>query len=392
MKRQPWTKRPAVLAASIAVTAALGATALPGTAVATAPSDGPQAARSVSHDPDATQVKHDLPGPFSKKQDAERTAALQQVVAGRRQGPEERRLQRRQARQRASTSSWAGRRPTRSSRSWSSSATQVDNTTTYDPDGPDGPQPPVTEYGGTPGPLHNQIAEPDRATDNCTVWQADYNQQHFQDLYFGTRAGKDSLKTYYEKQSSGRYSVDGEVSDWVKVPYNEARYGSNGCGGTICANAWDLVRDGVNEWVADQKAQGRTDAADQGRPGAVRPVGPLRLRRRRQLQRARRLHRPLPDRARRRRRGRRRRRPGRGRHLGAPLVRLRHRRRRRPARPTTRPAAPRSATPASGSATTPSSRRTAASASSPTSTATTSVCRTSTTPPAPARTPPASGR
>ena len=35
----------------------------------------------------------------------------------------------------------------------------------------------------------------------------------------------ESLKTYYEKQSSGRYSVDGMVTDWVKVKYNEARYG-----------------------------------------------------------------------------------------------------------------------------------------------------------------------
>ncbi len=42
-------------------------------------------------------------------------------------------------------------------------------------------------------------------------------------------AGVESLKTYYEAQSSGRYSVNGEVTDWVKVRYNEARYGrSNG--------------------------------------------------------------------------------------------------------------------------------------------------------------------
>ena len=51
-----------------------------------------------------------------------------------------------------------------------------------------------------------------------TVWQPDYNQQHYQDLYFGTGTGAESLKTYYEKQSSGRYTVDGEVTDWVKVP------------------------------------------------------------------------------------------------------------------------------------------------------------------------------
>src|SRR3954452_20262620 len=111
------------------------------------------------------------------------------------------------------------------------------------------------------GPLHNQIPAPDRANDNRTVWQADYNRQHYQDLYFGS--GPDSLKSYYEKQSSGRYSVDGTVTDWVKVPYNEARYGrSNGypCTGSVCANSYDLIRDGINAWIDQQHAAGRTDA------------------------------------------------------------------------------------------------------------------------------------
>ena len=79
------------------------------------------------------------------------------------------------------------------------------------------------------GPLHNEIDEPNRAVDNSTVWQADYSADHYRQLYFGKGNGVESLKTYYEAQSSGRYSVDGEVTDWVKVRYNEARYGrSNG--------------------------------------------------------------------------------------------------------------------------------------------------------------------
>ncbi|MBR7676116.1 immune inhibitor A domain-containing protein [Streptomyces daliensis] len=114
------------------------------------------------------------------------------------------------------------------------------------------------KYGGTPGPVHNTIPEPDRANDNSTYWQKDFNREHFEDLYFSD-ATEDSVKSYYEKQSSGRYSVDGAVSDWVKVDYNEARYGSNHCGDTNCPNVWDAVRDGVNKWVADQKAAGRTD-------------------------------------------------------------------------------------------------------------------------------------
>ena len=113
------------------------------------------------------------------------------------------------------------------------------------------------------GPLHNAIPQPDRSVDNSTVWQADYDRAYFQKLYFGTGAGVESLKTYYEAQSSGRYSVDGQVSDWVKVPFNEARYGrSDGfpCASNVCSNTWDLVRDGINQWVADQESAGQTEA------------------------------------------------------------------------------------------------------------------------------------
>ena len=170
------------------------------------------------------------------------------------------------------------------------------------------------------------------------------------------------------------------------VPYNEARYGrSNGfpCDDVVCDNTWNLVEDGMNAWV------GRTARPPVARPAQIKAelatydvARPLRLRRRRQLQRARRLHRPPADRARRRRPGRRRPVPGRGRHLEPPLVRLRHRRRHhRPGR-RTRSAASRSATPASGPATTRSSPRTVACPPSPTSTGTTSASRTTTTPPA----------
>ncbi|SDR83431.1 immune inhibitor A [Paraoerskovia marina] len=117
----------------------------------------------------------------------------------------------------------------------------------------------------TPGPLVfdgpqvNQIPEPDRSKDNSTIWQEDFSQEHFDDLYFGD---DESLRTYYETQSSGRYSVEGTVTDWVKVKYNEARYGrSNGfpCASTTCSNVWALVDDAAQQWVADQKAAGMTN-------------------------------------------------------------------------------------------------------------------------------------
>jgi immune inhibitor A len=113
------------------------------------------------------------------------------------------------------------------------------------------------------GPLHNQIPEPDRSQDNATVWQPDYSADHYRQLYFGTGPGVQSLKTFYQRQSSGRYTVNGEVSDWVKVPYNEARYGrSDGypCASNVCSNTWQLLRDALTAWVADQQAKGRSSA------------------------------------------------------------------------------------------------------------------------------------
>ena len=53
------------------------------------------------------------------------------------------------------------------------------------------------------------------------------------------------------------------MSDWVKVKYNEARYGrSNGypCASNVCSNTWALVRDGIDTWVQTQKDAGKTDA------------------------------------------------------------------------------------------------------------------------------------
>ncbi|GGU57105.1 immune inhibitor A domain-containing protein [Lentzea flava] len=111
------------------------------------------------------------------------------------------------------------------------------------------------------GPVHNQIPEPNRAVDNTTIWRQDFSRQYFQDLYFSRKKDANSVANFYDKQSSGRYTVTGTVTDWVKVRYNEARYGrSNGypCADNICNNSRELIKDAVTQWVADQKAAGRT--------------------------------------------------------------------------------------------------------------------------------------
>ncbi|MGW2022767.1 immune inhibitor A domain-containing protein [Streptomyces decoyicus] len=246
--------RSAALATAIA---AIGAAALSsGVAAADAQGPSPLARR---HDPAPERtVDHDLKGPFSERQAAERKEALQQVISGdakttERNGSKVVKLGK------SKYVELARQKTDKIFTVLVDFGDKVDDTTMFDPDG-DGPKPPVKKYGGDPGPAHNQIAQPDRAEDNSTAWQKDFNQKHFQDLYFSHDKKKQSLAKYYEKQSSGRYSVQGEVSDWVKVDYNEARYGSNYCGQTNCASAWDLIRDGVNQWAKDQKAKGRTDA------------------------------------------------------------------------------------------------------------------------------------
>jgi immune inhibitor A len=114
---------------------------------------------------------------------------------------------------------------------------------------------------GTPqtfeGPAHNKIAAPNRAVDNSTLWKADYNVAHYQDMYFNRMA------SYFERQSSNRYSVmapGDAVHGWVKVPFNEARYGRDFCGSIVCNSTWFLIRDAMSYWVQGQLAAGKTDA------------------------------------------------------------------------------------------------------------------------------------
>ena len=95
-------------------------------------------------------------------------------------------------------------------------------------------------YGGANGPRHNQIPEPDRSVDNSTIWEEDFNRQYYLDTLFSEEPGAISMRNYYIEQSSGRYAVNGDVSDWGRVRYNTARYGNNACGSNVCSTVWYL--------------------------------------------------------------------------------------------------------------------------------------------------------
>ncbi|MER6167526.1 immune inhibitor A domain-containing protein [Streptomyces violaceorubidus] len=241
MTSRSWTFRTA--ATTVALAAATATLSAAGVAQADSPSR-PEAVNRHDPSPDKTTRSHDLKGPLSDTQAAQREEALQQVISGNASVKKKDGSNVVQLKSKKGDAKYVelGREKT----------DKIFTILVEFGDKVD------SRYGGDAGPLHNQIAKPNRKTDNSTAWQEDYDQEHFQDLYFGSGKGVNSVKTYYEKQSSGRYSVDGEVSDWVKVPYNEARYGSNKCDPDNCA--WYAVQDGVTAWVADQKAAGRTDA------------------------------------------------------------------------------------------------------------------------------------
>ncbi|MCN9239243.1 immune inhibitor A [Streptomyces sp. RY43-2] len=236
MNSRTWTFR----AAAIGVTLAAASATFTTFAVAAANATTKPAAVN-RHDPQPEKQRtHDFGSPLSKTQDAQREEALKQVIAGQAKVKDQDGSKVVQLKGKKGHGKYVELGREKTDKIFTILVEFGDK---------------ISEYGGTPGPLHNQIAAPDRAKDNSTDWKADYDQKHYQDLYFGTGKDTESLKKYYEKQSSGRYSVDGEVTDWVKVPYNEARYGSNEAGD---AAAWYAVQDGVNAWVAERKAEGMT--------------------------------------------------------------------------------------------------------------------------------------
>ncbi|MGP4081802.1 immune inhibitor A domain-containing protein [Pseudalkalibacillus sp. R45] len=86
------------------------------------------------------------------------------------------------------------------------------------------------------------IDYPDKPHNSMTADETDmyydgddaYSREHYQDMLFGTGGwtGPDgktyvSMKQYYEQQSGGSYSVEGDVAGWYTASGNAADYGAN---------------------------------------------------------------------------------------------------------------------------------------------------------------------
>jgi immune inhibitor A len=108
------------------------------------------------------------------------------------------------------------------------------------------------------GPARGQIPEPDRTKDNSTYWTPSFDRQHYLDMFFNgmPEQGGESFQGIYKEMSSGRYEVNGDVSEWVKLANNEASYGQT----ESQADMTRFIQDSANAWYADQLARGKTKA------------------------------------------------------------------------------------------------------------------------------------
>ncbi|MGM7700290.1 immune inhibitor A domain-containing protein [Pseudalkalibacillus sp. Hm43] len=111
------------------------------------------------------------------------------------------------------------------------------------------------------------IDYPDKPTNSMTADETDmyyegenaYSREHYQDMLFGTGGwtgpdGKNyvSMKQYYEQQSGGSYSVEGEVAGWYTASQPAAAYGGNypdENGNDV--NARGLVKEALEAAAAD---------------------------------------------------------------------------------------------------------------------------------------------
>jgi immune inhibitor A len=101
---------------------------------------------------------------------------------------------------------------------------------------------------------HNNIAQPDRTVNNTTLWVPDFSKAHMDTLLYDRTPGANSMANFYLEQSSGRYTVAGEATDWIPVG-NHLTYDDN-----PDSNVWLFLQDTIDGWYNAQIAAGKTPA------------------------------------------------------------------------------------------------------------------------------------
>ena len=100
---------------------------------------------------------------------------------------------------------------------------------------------------------HNSIPAPDRTVDNTSIWVPDFNRDYYMNMLFNDAPGANSMRNFYIEQSSNRYTVHGDVTDWIPVPGDHTIYDDN-----PDSNVWFFLEDSVNGWYAAQIAAGKS--------------------------------------------------------------------------------------------------------------------------------------
>ncbi|MEK6221649.1 MAG: immune inhibitor A [Chloroflexota bacterium] len=101
---------------------------------------------------------------------------------------------------------------------------------------------------------HNEIAEPDRDFDNTTNWMANFNRGYYMDTLFNEDGV--SMRNMYIEMSSGRYAVNGDVTNWVEVSGNAASYDDDA--GALAL--WSFLQESIDGWYDAKVADGWTAA------------------------------------------------------------------------------------------------------------------------------------
>ncbi|MBI2608222.1 MAG: immune inhibitor A [Deltaproteobacteria bacterium] len=100
------------------------------------------------------------------------------------------------------------------------------------------------------GPLHNKIPEP-QFPNTHTFWKKDFDTQHYEDMLFSRDPKKKSMANFYLEQSSGRYTVEGKVVGWYKLPNAEKFYGEDDPNNEVYGKdrkngpVWRVVKDAI---------------------------------------------------------------------------------------------------------------------------------------------------
>jgi immune inhibitor A len=227
--------------ATVVATLGLAATAVSGSAQA----DPGVGDRPAAQNGPQTTKPDNRPDQLSRKQTAQRREAVDALIAGK-----------------AKT---AGKGPDRTIQMAGGAevnypATQTAQLLTFLIDfGDDASGPAYPD--NTAGPLHNTIAEPG-PDDNSTYWLPDFDRQHFMDMFFNGLDDQngESFKSVYKEMSSGRFDLEGDVSDWVTVPNAASYYQSaDGSGDEDGTSMKAFLSDGATAWYDAQKGAGKTD-------------------------------------------------------------------------------------------------------------------------------------